>query len=695
MQDNFTAAHIEFQKNVKAWLFCVTLLFASRVLFVLMLSDRLPDSWQLSDLLIVFRTGLIVDGKVAMHWMIAPFILGMAVALFQGLVPQVTLLRHALIIAFTLATPLLSFGMVGYYQEFNDVFTEFMFEIVNDDAVSVILTMVHEYALLPKLATSLLLSTGFYLAYRRWFTGEFSLLSGFQQQFNSLRVRWIAATICVLFCVLTIRGSLGSHPFQRANTAISKHRFLNKAVYNPYFALHYAYKERRIQSSYTLLAHRYSKPDAHKAIALLSEDSTGRGNIESTDVTLSNSALIRTARGAPNGAPSHIFLLFLESYDAWPFLDKYNSLNVVPYGRRFARSGCYVRSFLPAANSSVMSYTSTINGLLKTNPLRQQELPTSLTHVLKRLGYTTRNIGGFASSWQRFEEHTMEQGFDEFYSTDQLKPGGELPGGQLLDRTLFELVESKLDFSKPTFNVIRSSSYHGPYQVDLEKEGCEIPRISPELRQICDGDVAHLEKIYGHLKYTDMAMGRFVEQMEKRYPRSLFVITGDHFCRRFLNHNPNVFERSAVPLILYGKEILNGRNLPREACGSHIDIAATVIELSAPTGFKYVAVGRDLFQPHSNQRAIGTDFVIVGNHIVSLGEPASVELLPWVENAGLSDGQAMIDKARLLHESYHGLGFHLAKNALEHGVPAIRVPAQRNDNAVHDVARRSARNHQR
>ena len=695
MQGNFTAAHVEFQKNVKAWLYCVVVLFASRVLFLVMLSDRLPASWRLPDLLIVLRTGLLVDGKVAMHWLIVSFMLGMSVALFRGLLPLAKLLRHVLIVAFTLATPILAFGMAGYYQEYNDVFTEFMFEIFNDDTTSVILTMVHEYALLRKLAISLLLSTGLYLAYRRWFTDEFSFLNRLPRTFRSLTVRCAVATFCVLFCVLIMRGSLRSRPFQRADTAISPHRFLNKAVYNPYFALHYAYKERRIQNSYALLAQRYSEPAARQALALLSENAMGSDPPASADLTLGNSALIRTARGTRNGAPSHIFLLFLESYDAWPFLEKYKSLDVVPYGRRFARSGCHVRSFLPAANSSVMSYASTINGLLRTNPLHQQQLPTSLTHVLKRLGYTTRNIGGFASSWQRFEEHSIEQGFDEFYSTDQIKPGGEMPGGQLLDRTLFEFVESQLDFNKPTFNVIRSSSYHGPYQVDLENEGCEIPRMPAELRNICDGDVTHLEKVYGHLKYTDMAMGRFVERMEKRYPRSLFVITGDHFCRRFLNHKPNIFERSAVPLILYGKETLNGRTLPRAACGSHLDIAATVIELSAPAGFKYVAVGRDLFQRHSHPRAIGTDFVIVGNHIASLSEPASVEPLPWVKSTESTNQHAMIEKARRLHESYHGLGFHLAKNALDEGVPVMHVPPQQDGDAEHNMAHRSARNNPR
>ena len=190
-----------------------------------------------------------------------------------------------------------------------------------------------------------------------------------------------------------------------------------------------------------------------------------------------------------------------------------------------------------------------------------------------------------------------------------------------------------------------------------------------------------------------MAMGQFIDKMEKRYPRALFVITGDHFCRRFLNRKPTVFERSAVPLILYGKEILAGRVLPRNACGSHIDIAATLIELSAPAGFKYVAVGRDLLRSHANPMAIGTDFVIIGNHIVSLGEPASVEALPWAETKSSLEGQAIIEKARLLHESYHGLSFHLAQDALDRGVPVLHLPSQRDaeDNLAHRTTGSSQR----
>ena len=77
--------------------------------------------------------------------------------------------------------------------------------------------------------------------------------------------------------------------------------------------------------------------------------------------------------------------------------------------------------------------------------------------------------------------------------------------------------------------------------------------------------------------------------MENRVPLPLFVITGDHYGRRFINSQPTFFEKTTVPLVLYGKEVLEGITLPDNVAGSHIDIIPTLVELTAPEGFFYHA----------------------------------------------------------------------------------------------------------
>jgi len=101
----------------------------------------------------------------------------------------------------------------------------------------------------------------------------------------------------------------------------------------------------------------------------------------------------------------------------------------------------------------------------------------------------------------------------------------------------------------------------------------------------------------GHLRYADRELGRFVREEEARLPRPLFVVTGDHWSRRFINSRPSLFERSAVPLILYGKEVLRGAAFAPGCAGSHIDLAPTLIEAAAPRGFRYYAFGQNLLAP--------------------------------------------------------------------------------------------------
>ena len=77
-----------------------------------------------------------------------------------------------------------------------------------------------------------------------------------------------------------------------------------------------------------------------------------------------------------------------------------------------------------------------------------------------------------------------------------------------------------------------------------------------------------------------------------KYKDGFFTFTGDHFGRKFINHKPNLYEKSSVPFIMYGKSI------PKEISevpGSHIDIMPTLIEMVAPKDFKYYSFGTSLF----------------------------------------------------------------------------------------------------
>ena len=106
------------------------------------------------------------------------------------------------------------------------------------------------------------------------------------------------------------------------------------------------------------------------------------------------------------------------------------------------------------------------------------------------------------------------------------------------------------------------------------------------------------------------------------------MITGDHTSRKFLNGQPTLYERSAVPFVMYGPEVLKGINVPEDLVGSHHDIMPTVFELLAPPGFKYHALGHDLLDPNRPQIGFGRH-QIIGRDFIASREPGDeLEPLP-------------------------------------------------------------------
>ncbi|MFM1941587.1 MAG: hypothetical protein RI897_569, partial [Verrucomicrobiota bacterium] len=68
--------------------------------------------------------------------------------------------------------------------------------------------------------------------------------------------------------------------------------------------------------------------------------------------------------------------------------------------------------------------------------------------------------------------------------------------------------------------------------------------------------------------------------MQPEY-ESLFAITGDHYSRRALASRPTLYQRTSVPLVLYGPAL--GRVArPPALAGSHVDMVPTLVELVAP-----------------------------------------------------------------------------------------------------------------
>ena len=368
--------------------------------------------------------------------------------------------------------------------------------------------------------------------------------------------------------------------------------------------------------------------------------------------------LLRHAAGPKSVPPRHLFLVVMESYEAWATLDKYAALGLADGLRDLAARGLSVGSFLPASTSTMTSLSTLITGLpdcgIMTNylPASRQSFPTAVAPVFRRLGYRTRLYYGGYLNWQRLEEFARSQGFDEVYGAEHMPTAAHRNEWGVDDEHLFNHIRDTLPADIPSFNLIMSTSFHPPYDVDVLAKGFALTELPPALQSECKAYVDL--NVLGHLWYSDRCLARFVAAAERRLPRSLFAITGDHAGRRFIAHSPDAFELAAVPGVFYGPEVLAGIRLPRQVAGSHLDLGPTLIELAAPAGTTYCALGRDLLAPAPHFLGIGRNKVIGPNFLVDVSaEPQVLPLhgglppeLPWTA-AELQD----------LHHAYLGVAW--------------------------------------
>ncbi|QDS91465.1 Sulfatase [Roseimaritima multifibrata] len=680
----------EQARNFRVLFSLVALLSLGRITWMFCLQDYWSETGTAADVAIAMLQGLRMDAVVATYAVLPAMVMMVLFFQWKSAYRISTLYRNVVVVLFAVSYPPLWFGSLNYFQAFGETYNVRMFDILDGNLGLIYSIAVEEYGLLWKLPIGAVLSLGI-AAGAVWLNGRPSKLADWCSfQCQDFRPRVAAVLLLGILTPMLLRGSPGPRPIMYRDACVTSQWCLNQAVLNPYFAIKCAWKERCAVKNNEFGKRFLVQQKSSESVAILAELTQASAASDHQMVPASSAfpsrltqgpevqgwehpVLDRVAEGNPNGPPSHVFMLFLESYDAWPFLPQYHQLNLVPEGRRLAKAGLHVRRFLPAANTSVDSYIATIQGLHQTDKYQQKRLPTSMVTIMQDLGYQTRSINAFSGHTIVGDRMVTEQGFEKSYFTQDIKHGGETNHHTLHDQTLYNFIE-KLDFNKPTFNVVYTQSYHAPYDMDLEAVDCVVPPYPPELRSDQNHDEASRRIAYGHLKYTDRCLGKFVDKMAKRFPRALFVITGDHFGRQPFTKDNRVYEHSAVPLILYGPKILKGKKFAENVVGGHCDITPTLTQLLAPQGYQYKSLGQDLFRRKKAFIAVGTDYVMFADGTVCLRDNGTFETFPWA-SAKVPETvcKQRIATARKLYNASHGLGYLFAKSDLPKAIPPVAL----------------------
>ena len=534
-----------------------------------------------------------------------------------------------------------------FFLEYKDNFNQWIFGAIYDDFGAVLKTTCFEYPIFTLFTISfLIISITLYIGVR--FLRDTWITEGFiNQKIANAPLKVVMTSIILVLFLFAIRGSAGKRPIQRKDAGITNNAFLNKFILNPYSALRYTIKDTCKLFSAKGFREYLPEGDVQKAAKLFFHETKSLPDLDAY--------MKKYAKGHGTVSPRHIFAIVMESFDSWPLMEKHKAFNLLPNFRRLGKEGILIKAFLPAGNGTMTTFASLVTGIpdvgVFTNYQKSAGKPfaTTMAAQFKKLGYEVNLFYGGYLSWQRIGDFCMAQGFDNIYGGGNMDVWSNNEWG-VEDNELFDFVLKTLDDDKPTFNLLLSTSNHPPYDLPIYDLGFEYRQIPENLKTEYDGDIPI--KVFGHLWYSDMVLAEFIRRAEQELSCPLFAITGDHWSRKYLNSQPTLYECSSVPLLLYGKKVLNDIPAPEHLAGSHIDIMPTLIELSAPEGFEYFSMGSNLLDPERRQIGFGRNKLITPDFIIS--KKGEMELLPFAEVDAVAPS---VDELKILLDAYYGVGW--------------------------------------
>ncbi len=605
-----------FLQTCKLWLLCLLVLLGCRLAFLLFLGFRLDAATDLEDLLSALIQGFRFDARFTTLW----FLPLLAFDAWYRWWPRPQLRERLQLVwcgLYLLLSMLLSVVVVGYYQEYDDVFNFHLFGLVEDDTQAVLLTLYKEYALLPKILLVVVLSlvlVGVLHALLR--SGpHVPLRLQPLQRYRSVRV--LLMLIMLVLILAAARGSFGGRPIQEKDSAVTANELLNKSVLMPHASLYYTLRQYQELNSGEGLESLLPGGDIHQAAQAYFNTQAEYADLDHY--------LRAEAQGPKGRVPRHVFLLVMESYHSWPMLDEYADLRLAEGVKGLARDGLWLRNFLPASHSTMRTLQSIISGLpagglrINLEPNSYEAYPTSLPAIFKRLGYDTHFFYGGYLSWHRVGNFADDQGFARIHGGGHMEDHGRHNEWGVDDRGLFDYMRGALDPEKPSLSVVLSTTNHPPYDIDVRAEGFALDSFPAELAAKLNPklDAQQYLRQLGHFWYADREVTRFVREMAERFPDSLFVITGDHYGRDHVLADPPLYDRTSVPLVLYGPDVLKGVAVDAQRPGGQLDLLATLVEMVAPKGFEYHRMGHDLLAVGDQQApAIGDGVVMTADFVL-------------------------------------------------------------------------------
>lgn len=598
--------------GLKVFLFYLSVLSLCRIVFINILSEYMGSVGDDDIWLAIWggtRLSIQTAGIMALVIVIPPLIIG-------GVHQRAGRIAFKAISALVAAsTSILFFASIPYYHQFHSRFHQILFNTFNDDVYALFISLVQEFNLPLRLAGALFCAFILWWLLNRLLALQFAQrlgLAGFWAK-RGRTGKWTERilTLAIFYLIARLIFFGGSLSWENSvnweNAGITRNQFLNEAILDDYQAVYRGYRMNgRLLSSEGL---DFTTDQIRELAAHLAQRPADSDNLAVY--------LTRYAQGPQLDKPRHIFVIVAESYANWPLLDKYAKLHIADGVKEIIGrdSSAYCRAFLPNGGSTVSAVTGVVTGLADSNLYLttmpesfKAPYPTAIAPQMEQLGYETSFWYAGPATWERIEPFTLAQGFDHFYGRGNMpeEATGSVWGCD--DEYLYQAVLAGVAPDKASFNVILNVSNHSPFNVDLAAKGFDPAQVVAGLPE-AEKNNSELITQLGHFWYADREMGKFVKKLQEKYPDCLVVIVGDHAERYNIDKKPSVYERYGVPLIITGRGVRQDMFVSKSA-GSQIDIGPTLIEMIAPQGFQYMAIGSSL----TRSNTMGVNYAVWFTH---------------------------------------------------------------------------------
>ncbi|MFH1378121.1 MAG: sulfatase-like hydrolase/transferase [Planctomycetota bacterium] len=640
-------------KDIKMIAVWTAILFFFRIILIATYRVRLSPETGIADIAATLGRGLQFDLRIS-TLVALPTILLSAIGAFRPMNYLINKVRSIIASLFATLSLILCGLTLGYVSEFNAQFNHFVFNAVVDDFDTVMTTLWVEFHPIISIALFIIVVRCILSSARRFIRTEPDAI--FKLPSLPAALKAALTVVFIVLLVFSVRGRLLGRPLQRKDAGVTSDLFLNDMTLNCWFTAHYAiydFRRTRVKDGYKIFI-----PDGN--IRAAADGAFG----SKPDAASLDDYTRRVARGNPSPKPEHIFMIIMESNDAWPLQDEFASLHLSDGLKNLGRDGILIRKFVSASSGTITSLSAIISGMnnpgvtTQMQPSATKPYPTSIAPIFKRLGYKTKLFYSGLVSWQGLQSFSLNQGFDEIHGGAKMEDPRDTASWGVEDEFLWNYINRETDADPtPSFNVVLTRSYHPPYDMDIYKLGYPVKTMPADIETIWNRQ--HRIEIYGHQWYSNRELERFVRGFVAKRPLSIFAVTGDHYSRKCIRKTPSLYEATAVPCLLFGPSIIKpGIVNADDLCGDHLDMIPTLIERAAPVGFEYHAVGRDLLDGNNAEHvgfcASGT--IIGRDFIFSVKTPDRVEPLPFPVERGLPERDALDGWAKRYNQR-HGFAW--------------------------------------